>query len=81
MWTNSFSLEQMGEFLQEVRQEQGILQSELAQSLGISHTTLSNLERGKSVSTATLQRVVQALGLRFVLVPRMAGVVVEEDPQ
>jgi transcriptional regulator with XRE-family HTH domain len=81
MWTNSFSLEQMGEFLQEVRQEQGILQSELAQSLGISHTTLSNLERGKSVSTATLQRVVQALGLRFVLVPRMAGVAVEENPQ
>jgi transcriptional regulator with XRE-family HTH domain len=71
----------MGEFLQEVRQEQGILQSELAQSLGISHTTLSNLERGKSVSTATLQRVVQALGLRFVLVPRMAGVAVEENPQ
>jgi transcriptional regulator with XRE-family HTH domain len=81
MWTNSFSMEQMGEFLQEVRQEQGILQSELAQSLGISHTTLSNLERGKSVSTATLQRVVQALGLRFVLVPRMAGVAVEENPQ
>lgn len=40
--------------------------------LGISHATLSALENGRSVSTLTLERALQWLGLRLVVLPKSA---------
>ena len=78
MWTNSYTLEQLGSFLQEVRKEKGLRQDEFARRLGVSHTTLSNLECGKNTSTETLQRALQLLGLRLVVAPKSADIFVRE---
>lgn len=79
MWTNSYSMEQTGEFLQEVRRSKGMTQAEFAGMLGISHATLSNIEQGKNSSTHTLERAIQHLGLRLVIVPKTAQVTVIEN--
>lgn len=79
MWTNSYSLEQTGEFLQEVRRAKGYRQQDFARKIGVSHTTLSNLEQGKNTSTKTLEHALQQLGLRLVIVPKDADVIVDED--
>ena len=79
MWTNSYTLEQTGEFLRDVRRARGIRQDEFARQLGVSHTTLSNLEQGKNTSTKTLERALQYLGLRVVIVPKTARVSVSEE--
>ena len=78
MWTNSYSLDQMGEFIQEARKAKGLRQDELAKMVGVSHATLSALEQGKNTSTATLQTVLQLLGFRMVIVPKGAKVRVDE---
>ncbi|MBR2834237.1 MAG: helix-turn-helix transcriptional regulator [Coriobacteriales bacterium] len=78
MWTNSYSLEQLGSFIQEARKSQGMRQEEFAQKLGVSHTTLSNLEQGKNTSTKTLELALQLLGFRLVIVPKSATVRVTE---
>lgn len=78
MWTNSYTLEQLGEFIKECRKEQGYTQDEFANLLSVSHTTLSNLECGKNTSTETLQGALALLGLRLVVAPRTAQVTVEE---
>jgi ribosome-binding protein aMBF1 (putative translation factor) len=45
----------------------GISQQELARRVGTSHSAISRLESGRhKTSVATLQRVAEALGLRFV---------------
>ena len=84
MWTNSYDLEQLGAFLQEARKEKGLLQTEFAAKLGVSHTTLSNLEQGKNTSTETLQLALSLLGYRMVIAPKTADVrvieYVEEEP-
>ena len=51
MWTNSYTLEQTGEFLRDVRRAKGKRQDVFARELGVSHTTLSNLEQGKNTSS------------------------------
>ena len=81
MWTNSYSLEQMGEFMQEARKAQGMTQETFAKMLGVSHATLSNLEQGKNTSTATLQKALHLLGYRLVIVPKAASVVVHEPEE
>ena len=78
MWTNSYTLEQTGEFLSEVRRAKGKRQDDFARELGVSHTTLSNLEQGKNTSTKTLELALQRLGLRLVIVPKTADVSVTE---
>lgn len=78
MWTNSYSLEQLGEFLREVRKAKGYRQSEFAALIGVSHATLSALENGKGTSTKTLQKDLQYLGLRMVVAPKSADVHVKE---
>jgi transcriptional regulator with XRE-family HTH domain len=46
----------------------GISQKELARRIGTSHSAISRLESGRhKTSVETLQRVAEALGLRFVL--------------
>lgn len=80
MWTNSYSLDQLGEFLQEVRKAKGFRQDDFAKAVGVSHATISALEQGKNTSTTTLQKTLQLLGLRMVIVPKNARVRVEEIP-
>ena len=65
MWTNAYSYEDIGEFLQEARRARGITQVEMARKLGFSSVTLSALETGKNVSaesrsTATCSSLVFA---------------------
>lgn len=49
------------------RAAQGISQKELADRVGTSHSAISRLESGRhKTSVETLQRVAEALGVRFV---------------
>lgn len=80
-WTNSYSLEQTGAFLRQVRKERGLTQEQFARKLGVSHATLSALENGEGVSAATLERAWQLLDLRLVIVPKNAQVHVVERGQ
>ena len=61
-WTNSYSLEQTGAFLKQVRKEKGYTQQEFADLIGVSHATLSALENGGGVSAQTLEKAWQYLG-------------------
>jgi len=78
-WTNSYSLEQTGEFLKAVRKKKGITQNEFAQTIGVSHATLSALENGKSVSTQTLDKALNFLGMRLIIVEKTAKVTVGQN--
>ncbi len=78
MWSNVYSREGLGEFLQEARQERGISQKQMAEKLGFSPVTLSALENGKNVSAAKIELYLQRLGYRMVIVPKSAAVEVHE---
>ena len=78
MWTNAYSHEDIGEFLREARRERGITQVEMAKKLGFSSGTLSALETGKNVSAVKVDRYLQQLGFRMVIVPKGADVKVTE---
>ena len=76
-WSNIYSMEQLGAFLKQYRRARGLTQNDYAEMLGISHATLSALENGKSVSTLTLERALQWLGLRLVVLPKSSQARVE----
>lgn len=78
MWTNAYSLEDLGEFLQEARKEKGFSQKEMAATLGFSPVTLSALENGKNVSADKIERYLQVLGYRIVIAPKAAQVEVHQ---
>ena len=78
MWTNAYSFKTLGEFLASARKEQGITQAEMAKTLGFSPVTLSAIETGKSVSSAKIERYMQMLGFRVVVVPKTAQIKVNE---
>ena len=78
MWTNAYSYEDIGKFLREARRARGVTQVEMAKKLGFSSVTLSALETGKSVSAVKLDRYLQQLGFRMVIVPKGADVEVTE---
>ena len=78
MWTNAYSYEDIGEFLREARRARGITQIEMAKKLGFSSVTLSALETGKNVSAVKVDRYLQQLGFRMVIVPKGADVEVAE---
>ena len=80
MWTNAYSYEDIGEFLREARRARGITQVEMARKLGFSSVTLSALETGKNVSAIKVDRYLQQLGFRMVIVPKGADVEVTEHP-
>ena len=48
--------------LQQVRKSRRITQKELAQTLGLSQSALSELERRPNITLGTLQRYIEALG-------------------
>lgn len=78
MWTNAYSIEDLGEFLQEARKEKGITQKQMAEILNFSPVTLSALETGKNVSANKIELYLQMLGYRIVVVPKTAEVEVTE---
>ena len=78
MWTNAYSYEDIGQFLREARRVRGITQAQMAKKLGFSTVTLSALETGKNVSSAKVERYLQMLGYRMVIVPKTAQVEVNE---
>ncbi len=78
MWTNAYSNEDIGQFLSEARKMRGITQAQMAEKLGFSPVTLSALETGKNVSTVKVEKYLQMLGFRVVIVPKSASVSVQE---
>ena len=78
MWTNAYSVEDVGEFLKDARKEEGITQAQMAKKLGFSPVTLSALETGKNVSSQKIELDLQRLGYRIVIVPKSAKVKVSE---
>ena len=78
MWTNAYSVEDVGEFLKDARKEEGITQAQMAKKLGFSPVTLSALEKGKNVSSQKIELYLQMLGYRIVIVPKSAKVKVSE---
>ena len=78
MWSNLFSYEDLGSFLQSARKERGITQKEMAKILGFSSVTLSAIETGKNASAAKVERYLQMLGFRIVVLPKTADCQVHE---
>lgn len=78
MWTNAYSYEDIGEFLREARRARGITQIEMARKLGFSSVALLALETGKNVLAVKVDRYLQQLGFRMVVVPKGADVEVTE---
>lgn len=78
MWSNIYSREDIGEFLQEARRKAGVSQKQMAERLGFSSVTLSALETGKNVSSSKIELYLQRLGYRIVVVPKSATVEVHE---
>lgn len=79
-WVNAFSLEQVGAFLKSARRERGYTQQEYAEVIGISRATLSSMENGTPVMSCHLEKALQFLGFRIVVVPKSARVIVDERP-
>ncbi len=63
------SLVLLGEQLKAVRQSKGLSQEVLADKILAKTCTIGRLERGYSVKTETLVRVIDYLGLKVCLVP------------
>lgn len=69
-WTSAYSMEELGAFLRKVRRSRKISQGEFAETIGVSRATLSALENGRSVTTRTLERALQFLGYKLVVMPK-----------
>ena len=78
-WTSAYSMEQVGAFLRKVRRTKGATQSEFAETIGVSHATLSALENGRSVSTRTLEKALQFLGYKLVIMPKNLAPAVDTE--
>ena len=66
MWTemsNPAILERIGRRLKEIRIRQSLTQSEVAENSGVSTLTVSNMEKGKPVSTINFISVLRELDL------------------
>lgn len=56
-----------GDVIREVRKKQGWSQIELGERAGVSRPTIARIEANNDVSTATIAKVAQALGLKLEL--------------
>lgn len=66
--------EMMAEMLlSEIRQEVGLTQEEVAESLGIKQPTLSRIESQDDIHLSTLQRLVRALGGDLEIIAHLPG--------
>lgn len=53
----------IGQQIRKARDEQGLTQVELAAKAGVSRPTVARIELGVAISIATLEKIVEALGL------------------
>lgn len=79
-WFRARSARSLGDALAEIRKRAGLSQSDAAELTGTSRPTVSRMERGLAVSSATLLDLLEHARYEIVLVPRGARVVVEEQP-
>lgn len=56
-----------GEVIREARKIQGWSQAELGEKSGVSRPTIARVEANNDVTTATIAKVAQALGLKLEL--------------
>lgn len=66
----SNDLHQLGRVLRQRRIDLGLTQEEISEALGISRTTVSNVENGNLGQAKTFVDVASSLGLDVLLVPR-----------
>ena len=59
-----------GETIREARKKRGWSQAELGQKSGVSRPTIARVEANNDVTTATIAKVAQALGLKLELTGR-----------
>ncbi|MFF5014556.1 helix-turn-helix domain-containing protein [Streptomyces sp. NPDC001165] len=55
----------VGHHLREIREEQGLTQAQVAESMGISHARVSQIERGEIHNLETMRAYAEALGARL----------------
>ena len=60
----------VGETIREARKKRGWSQAELGQKSGVSRPTIARVEANNDVTTATIAKVAQALGLKLELTGR-----------
>ena len=53
----------IGEAIKQARLQQNLTQEQLGERIGVKKSQISKLERGKSITLATLSRVFKALGI------------------
>ena len=80
-WFRVRSLQALGSALSEIRQAAGLSQSDAAERTHTSRPTVSRMERGQQVSTATVIDMVAVTGYDIVLVPRGARLKAEQEPK
>lgn len=56
-----------GDVIREARKKQGWSQVELGERAGVSRPTIARIEANNAVTTATIAKVAQALGLKLKL--------------
>ena len=78
-WFRVRSLQALGAALSEIRQAAGLSQSGAAERTHTSRPTVSRMERGQQVSSATVIGLMTAAGYDIVLVPRGARLRVEQE--
>lgn len=71
-WYELNSLSKFGAFIRSRRRALGITQNECAKMIGVSHATMSALENGKCVASATLHKAMHVLGYKVFAVPEDA---------
>lgn len=60
-------LQGFGRAIREARKKQGWSQAELGEKAGVSRPTIARVEANNDVTTATIAKVAQALGLKLEL--------------
>jgi len=60
----------LGRSIRQRRVDLGLSQDDIAESLGVSRTTISHIENGRPGTVATLLNVLDSLGLDLLVAPR-----------
>ena len=57
----------LGNVIREARKKQGWSQAELSEQSGVSRPTIARVEANRDVTTSTIAKIAQALGLKLQL--------------
>ncbi|MDR0283777.1 MAG: helix-turn-helix domain-containing protein [Propionibacteriaceae bacterium] len=77
-WYRARTLLTLGTALADIRRTTGLSQSDAAEQTRTSRPTISRLERGHPVSTATVVDLLAATRYEILLVPRGSRVTIED---